>query len=437
MNQAERDWLVALKKAKKKLITQKEAALELGVTERHVRRLLKSLQRRGDKAVIHALRGQESNRRIEEKVRQGATKILSQEVYRGFGPTLASEYLTKKHKVKVSRETVRKWMIEGKLWRPRKERVGKIHQWRARRSRFGDLLQWDTSDHDWLEGRGDEVKLILLIDDATSKWHARFVGSDSTEENMEVFERYLKKWGRPLACYTDKASLFQTAVKTKRDEQGQQKDRPEMPPTQIARALKELEITWIAAHSPQAKGRVERGFATAQDRLVKGLRVAGVRTREQANEYLEKEFLPWVNETLSVTPANPDDAHRPLEEHHNLAAILSQVESRRVGNDYTIQFESKVYQIASKDIRAGLRGGDVRVERRRDGSIAVRFRDRYLAVSRCELRPKQAKPKPANTPRPVTKARKGSNWNNSFNLQKSVPLWKAAQSSGARPQELP
>jgi CheY-like chemotaxis protein len=382
------------------------------------------------------LRGRKSNRRIEEEIRQKATKILSQEVYRGFGPTLASEYLAKKHAVKVSRETVRKWMIEAKLWRPRKERIGKVHQWRPRRSRFGDLLQWDTSDHAWLEGRGEEMKLILLIDDATSQWFARFVRNDSTAENMEIFERYLKKWGRPLACYTDKASLFQTAVKTKRDQQRQDKDRPEMPPTQIARALKELDITWIAAHSPQAKGRVERGFSTAQDRLVKGLRVAGVSTLDKANDYLEKEFLPWVHETLSVKPANPDDAHRPLEKHHNLAAILSHVESRRVSNDYTIQFESKVYQIASKDVGARLRGGDVRVEKRRDGSIAVRFRNRYLAVTRCELRPKQAKPKPAKKPARIA-AGKPSNWNKGFDLQKSMPLWKAASSSGARPQELP
>lgn len=435
MNQAERDWLVALKKAKKRLITQKEAAEEIGVTERHVRRLLKALKRRGDKAVIHALRGEKSNRRIEEKIRQEAVKILSQEVYRGFGPTLASEYLAKRHKVSVSRETVRKWMIEAKLWRAKKERVGKVHQWRARRSRFGDLVQWDTSEHNWLEGRGDEIKLILLIDDATSRWYARFVRNDSTEANMEVLERYLKQWGRPLGFYTDKASLFQTAEKTKRDEQGRQKDRVEMPPTQIARALKELEITWIAAHSPQAKGRVERGFGTAQDRLVKGLRVAGAKSMEQANEYLEKEFLTWVNETLSVTAANPDDAHRPLEAHHHLAAILSHVESRQVGNDYTIQFESKLYQIASKDIRAGLRGADVRVEKRRDGSIAVRFRDRYVAVSRCEPRPKQTKPKPAKKNRPAITARKGRNWNKSFDLKKSVPIWKAAASSGARRPE--
>jgi hypothetical protein len=140
---------------------------------------------------------------------------------------------------------------------------------------------------------------------------------------------------------------------------------------------------------------------------------------------------------LTVPPGNPDNAHRPLDKHHDLAAILSHVESRKVGNDYTIQFDSKVYQIASKDVRAGLRGGDVRVEKRRDESIAVRFRNRYLAVSRCELRPKQGKPKAAKRPQAPITARKPSNWNKNFDLQKSVPLWKAANSSGARPQELP
>src|ERR1039457_1823377 len=158
---------------------------------------------------------------------------------------------------------------------------------------------------------------------------------------MNVLERYLKERGRPLAFYTDKAAIFQTAEKTKRWESAAAKDRTELPPTQIGRALQELGITWIPAHSPQAKGRVERGFSTAQDRLVKGMRVAGITTMEQANHYLETEFLSWVNATLAVAPAKADDAHRPLEKHHDLAAILSHVESRRVNNDYTIEFEAK------------------------------------------------------------------------------------------------
>jgi hypothetical protein len=436
MTQAERDRLVALKKAKKKLITQKQAAEELGITERHVRRLLRALKRRGDKAVVHALRGLPSNRKIAADTEQEAVAILRSPVYQGFGPTLASEYLAKKHGIEASRETVRRWMIGAKLWRARRQRVDKIHEWRPRRSRFGELVQWDTSDHAWLEGRGEEILLINMIDDATSQWFARFVASDSTVENMNLLESYVKKHGRPLSFYTDKASLFQTAEKHKRDEPGVEKDAVEMPPTQIGRALRELAISWIPAHSPQAKGRVERGFLTAQGRLVKGMRVAGVTTLQQANHYLETEFLPWVNTTLAVAPASSDDAHRPLEKQHDLAAILSHVESRRVNNDYTIQLDTKTYQIARQDIRTGLRGATVRVEKRRDGSVAVRFRDRYLGISVCEQRPKIAPPKPLRKARPPAQPSKTSPWGKNFDLKKSPKIWQAMKSSGANPESV-
>jgi hypothetical protein len=432
MTQAERDRLVALKKAKKKLITQKQAAEELGLTERHVRRLLRGLKRRGDKAVSHALRGLPSNRGISADTRQEAVTILSKPVYAGFKPTLASEYLAKKHGIHVSRETVRQWMIEAKLWRARKQRVGKVHEWRPRRSRFGELVQWDTSDHDWLEGRGEKILLINMIDDATSRWFARFVLSDSTVENMNMVEGYTKKHGRPQAFYTDKAALFHTAQKTKPRESAVAGDQPELPPTQIVRALQELGIMWIPAHSPQAKGRVERGFATAQDRLVKGMRVAGVTTLEQANQYLETEFLPWVNSTLAVAPAHADDAHRPLDKHHDLAAILSHVESRRVNNDYTIQFETKIYQIARRDICAGLRGAVVRVEKRRDGSVAVRFRDRYLSIEQCAQRPVATAVKPAAKPKPQATPAGRKEWGRNFDLKKAPKVWQAAQQSGRR-----
>ncbi len=434
MTQAERDRLVALKKAKKKLITQKEAAEELGITERHVRRLLRELKRRGDKIVAHGLRGLPSNRKISGDTEQEAVRILAQPVYRGFGPTLAAEYLAKKHDIEASRETVRQWMMGAKLWRARKQHVEKIHEWRPRRSRFGELVQWDTSDHDWLEGRGQQMLLINMIDDATGRWFARFVTSDSTVENMNLLERYVKKHGRPVAYYTDKAALFQTAVKTKRDESRAGKDRIELPPTQIGRALQELGITWIPAHSPQAKGRVERGFLTAQDRLVKEMRVAEVTTREQANRYLETEFLPWVNATLAVAPAHADDAHRPLEKHHDLAAILSHVEGRQVNNDYTIQVDTKIYQIARKDVRTGLRGGTVRVEKRRDGSVAVRFSDRYVRITECAQRPKVAPSKAAKT-KAKAKPGKRSEWNKTFDLKKAPKIWQAARGSGARPEE--
>jgi len=241
-------------------------------------------------------------------------RILSQEVYRGFGPTLASEYLATKHQVQIGREALRRLMMEAGLWRSKHGRTEEIHAWRPRRSSRGEMVQWDTSEHDWLEGRGPKLYLIHMIDDATSQLTARFVEHDSTEENLRLLGDYLECHGRPLAFYTDKASLFQTAPKIARDQKElPRQERLPLPPTQIGRALRELGITWIAAHSPQAKGRVERSFQTAQDRLVKGLRVAGVKTLAEANRHLEQEFLPWWNQHLVVMPVNPADAHRPLD----------------------------------------------------------------------------------------------------------------------------
>jgi hypothetical protein len=384
MTQRERDRLVVLKKAQKKLITQQQAASELEITPRQVRRLLRQLKKEGDKAVIHKLRGRASNRRLSAETREKATRVLSQEVYRGFGPTLASEYLRKKHGLAIGREALRRIMIGAGLWRARRQKVEKPHQWRERRSSRGELVQWDTSEHDWLEGRGARLYLIHMIDDATSELTARFVRSDSTEENMRLLWTYLERHGRPLAFYTDKASLFRTAPKTPRNQKELPRDEREpLPPTQIGRALAELGIVWIPAHSPQAKGRVERSFGTAQDRLVKGLRVAGANTIEEANRYLDEEFLPWWNQHLKVAPANPTDAHRELSAEHDLAASLSEVQSRQVASDYTIRLEGKVYLIARDQIRPGLRHANVRVENRLDGTVAVRFAGRCVAVTIC------------------------------------------------------
>src|ERR1044071_4604290 len=254
MTQADRDRLITLKKAiqraKKKLITQREAAEELGLSVRHVKRLIYALKKNGDKAVVHGLRGKPSKRKIEEKIEREAVKILSAPIYAGFGPTLAAEYLRKKHGIAVSKETARQWMMRAQLWRGKKQKVKQCHTWRPRRSRFGELVQWDTSEHDWLEGRGEKLYLIAMIDDATSRLFARFMRHDSSEENMKLLWSYLEKFGRPLAFYTDKASIFRTTEKRKRDEPGVEKDPVELPPTQIGRALRELGITWIAAHSP-------------------------------------------------------------------------------------------------------------------------------------------------------------------------------------------
>jgi transposase len=382
MTQAERDRLITLKKAKKQLMKQQAAADELRVSLRHVRRLLMRLKEEGDKSVIHGLKGKPSQRRIGESTEREAVKILSADVYRGFGPTLASEYLRDEHGIDASKETVRQWMLRGQLWRAKRDKVVEVHLWRPRRSRFGEMVQWDTSEHDWLEGRGEEkLYLVAMIDDATSRLWARFAPHDSTAENMRLLWSYVEKFGRPLLFYTDKAGLFKTAEKRRRDEPGVDKDAVEMPPTQIGRALKELGIAWSAARSPQAKGRVERNFGTAQDRLVKGMRKAGVNTLAQANQYLQEQYLVWWEREMTVEPGHAEDAHRPLDQSHSLAAALSHVETRQVRNDYTLRFEAQLYQIERKSIVNGLRGSDVRVEKRLDGSLAVRFGERYLVVT--------------------------------------------------------
>lgn len=431
MTQRDRDRLVALKQARKRQITQKQAAEQLQCTERHVRRFLKKLKSEGDQAVIHGLRGRVSNRKRSEKERDKIVRILSQEVYHGFGPTLAAEYLASKHKTQIGREALRKIMMEAKLWQGRPRKVEEVHTWRERRSSRGELVQWDTSDHDWLEGRGEKMYLIHMIDDATSELTARFVAHDSTEENMRLLKTYLETNGRPVAFYTDKASLFQTAPKIARDQKELARDEREpLPPTQIGRALRELGMLWIPAHSPQAKGRVERSFQTAQDRLVKGLRVAGITTLEQANRYLETEFLPWWNQHLKVVPKNSTDAHRPRAAEHDLAASLSVVETRQVTNDYTIRFDSHLYQIARGDIRTGLRGANVRIESRLDGSLKMRFQQRYLSLSQCALQPKgQIAAAPGRKPQAARAAPlvlKQAH-HEFLAAPAALPLWKAAQ----------
>lgn len=431
MTQRDRDRLVVLKKAQKRLITQAQAAEELALSVRQVRRQLRALKARGDKAVIHGLRGRPSKRKIGEDKRGQIVALLSQDVYRGFGPTLASEYLRDKHQVEIGREALRQIMMAAGLWRARREKVEAVHQWRPRRSCRGEMVQWDTSEHEWLEGRGEKLYLIHMIDDATSELTARFARRDSTEENMRLLWHYLERHGRPGSFYTDKASLFQTAPKVKRDQKALPRDEREpLPPTQIGRALQELGMVWQGAHSPQAKGRVERSFGTAQDRLVKGLRVAGARTAEDANRYLEEHFLPWWNQHLVVAPANPTDAHRPLGPEHHLAASLSRVETRQVDNDYTVPLDGKKYRLLASPMPAGLRGATVRIERRLDGSLAVRFRDRYLKLEACAVAVKSAPVAPAPKPAPARRRSVPSEASRAAmrNLlgKPAVPLWKAA-----------
>jgi transposase len=425
----ERDRLKVLHEVQQGHITQRCAAKQLRLSARQVRRLVRRLKRKGDRGVVHALRGRPSNRKIAEKTEQRAIALVRRK-YQDFGPTLASEYLAKDDGIVVSRETLRGWMMEAGIWRSRRQRIEEVHLWRRRRSCWGELLQWDMSDHDWLEGRGERIYYIALIDDATSRVFARFVRHDSREENLKLLWEYLARHGRPLEIYTDYDTVF--AVSKGQRARAAREGWAEAPQTQFGRALQELAIGWIGARSPEAKGRVERHFQTAQDRLVKGMRLAGVKTLEAANGYLEQEFLPLWNDRFTVEPANATDAHRPLRAEHDLAAILSEVQSRIVTNDYTVRLDGKVYQIARADISTGLRKATVRVEKRLDGTVAVRFRDRYLHVTLCEPRAQAASPPPVKTTARRKPGRRYHDWNKNFDLHKAPPIWAAVRASGAR-----
>src|SRR5215469_15085061 len=327
MSAKERDRLKVLHEVNKRHITQKQAAVELGLSVRWVRKLQVRLRTGGDGGLGHGLRGRASNRKTPEAVKRRAVELYRQnkqaKLWHDYGPTLAAEELAGQHGIQVSRETLRQWLMEARLWRRRRARIEPVHVWRARRARYGELVQWDTSEHDWLEGRGEKLYLIAMIDDATSELTAGFVRHDSTEENLKQLGSYLEQHGRPVAVYTDKASLFHTTPSAIHH-----RDAPAQQLTQIGRALKELNIEWIAAHSPQAKGRIERAFQTAQDRLVKGLRQVGAKDLDTANHYLQQVYLPFWNRRFRRQPQLAGDAHRPVPRETNLDSVLSIRRSR-------------------------------------------------------------------------------------------------------------
>src|ERR1700694_3532175 len=309
MSQEERDKLDWLKRANDGSISQREAAKRMGVSDRWVRILLKRMKKQGDAVVVHGLRGRASNRKIAAKQQARAMEILKQPDWYDFGPTFASEQLTKRHGIELSDETLRQWMIQAGLWKSRGRKMENVHCWRPRRSAFGELVQWDTSDHDWLEGRGPVRYLVRLIDDATSWSWGRVVEHDATPFNMAVLWEYLEKNGRMVDVYTDRDSMFAVALRAGESEaERAAADRL----TQIGRGLRELGIGWIAAYSPQAKGRIERSFLTAQDRLVKDLRLAKVSTLEAANAFLEAEYWPEWNERFERPVTEFPNQYRAL-----------------------------------------------------------------------------------------------------------------------------
>jgi hypothetical protein len=366
MSQRERDVLKVMQLVLDGKRTQAEAARLLKRSVRQIRRIQRKLEADGDGALVHGLRGQPSNHQHDFSLRRRVVKAYRSR-YSDFGPTLACEKLAAEQ-LHVGVETLRRWLLAEGLWERRRRRDPHRSR-RPRRSCFGELVQMDASIHDWLEGRGDELVLITMIDDATSRLAAKFYRSGTVEAHMDLLETWLRKYGRPHALYTDRHSIFEA------HEKGQPLADPEAK-TQFGRALEELDIELIRAHSPQAKGRVERSFGTAQDRWVKELRLAKAKTCEQANALLEK-LVPEHNRRFAKAAAKPTDAHRRLGPSHRLESILSVQAERVVANDYVVRWANRFYQLLPP-VHPGERGGRVVIEERRDGTMAIRFGSRYL-----------------------------------------------------------
>jgi len=422
MSQQERDELEWLKRAKDGSISQREAAKKIGVSDRWVRKLVKRMDKQGDAVVVHGLRGRPSNRKIPAKAHEQALKFLTQPDWHDFGPTFACEQLAKRHGIQVSDETLRGWMIQAGLWKPKSRRLEEVHCWRPRRSAFGELVQWDTSEHDWLEGRGLVRYLVRMIDDATSWSWGRFVEHDATPHNMGVLWEYLEKNGRMVDVYTDRDSMF-TVPPRPGESKEQQREADRL--TQLGRALRELGIGSILALSPQAKGRIERSFLTAQDRLVKQLRLAKISTLETANAFLEKEYWPEWNARFARPVADFPNQHRALTPQLKLAAILSHVEERVIGNDYTFSFAGHRYQVARTEAQAGMRRQHLRVELRLDGELKACYQGRYLNIEECGARTVAPEPKVRRQVRKDHNAGGKSSWMEGFFDRPSPPLWKA------------
>lgn len=345
-----------------RLLPQKDAAQEMRLSTRHVRRLQRRYKEQGVVGLVSRRRGKPSNRKLPEALRSRVLDLV-RDRYPDFGPTLANEKMAQVHRIAISAETLRLWMIEAKLWHGKIRRRAKPHPMRERRARLGELIQIDGSPHDWFEGRAPSCTLIIFIDDATNRILAAvFVPVEATEAYMETLRRYIGKHGRPVALYADKHSIFYISDKEKLEE-------GEL--TQFGRVAKTLDIELIAAHSPEAKGRVERMFQVFQDRVIKEMRLAGVSSIEQGNAFLAG-YLPVFNRRFAKRPRQPENAHRPvLHSKQDLDLIFSIHHQRTLSKNLSLQFKKVLYNIQVEGIGYALRGAKVTVCEGFNGDVAL------------------------------------------------------------------
>lgn len=343
-------------------LTQRVAAERLCLSERQLRRLQRGFAAEGAAALASKKRGRRSNHRIDPALREGALELV-RERYSDFGPTLAHEKLTEIHGLKLSVESLRKWMTEDGLWVPHRRRRERIQQPRHRRSCLGELIQIDGSDHEWFEDRAPRCTLLVFIDDATSRlMQLYFAESESTFSYFNALRNHIHAHGKPVAFYSDKAGVFRVNA---RDPKGGEAL------TQFGRALNELNVDIICANTPAAKGRVERANLTLQDRLVKELRLRGISSMDDANAFM-LEFIEDYNRRFAKAPHCPRDAHRPLLSWENLADICQWREERKVSKQLTLNYKRVMYLIEPNEITKKASGKRVQVYEDEAGNVELR-----------------------------------------------------------------
>ena len=372
--------LEVIQRIKEKRLKQKEAAAMLGVSERHVRRMLRAYRQSGAKGLISKRRGKPSNNQLKTGVKQQVIDLIYGQ-YHDFGPTLAHEKLTEKHSVKLSVETVRKLMIKEGLWKPKKTKRLNVHQKRERRACLGELVQLDGSPHPWFEGRGEACNLLVYIDDATGRlMELYFTPGETTFSYFAATQRYLDRYGKPVAFYSDKNSIFKVNIKNALTGSGM---------TQFGRAMKELDIEIICANTPQAKGRVERANQIFQDRLVKEMRLRGISSIEAANEYAA-EFMTDYNARFSVQPRSSQDAHRSLGTKEDLERVFTLQEHRNLSKNLTLQYKNVVYQIQTSRPSYAMRKASVTVCENNQGKIEILYKGQSLEYTIYQKQLRQA-----------------------------------------------
>jgi len=366
MSRRESKRLHIIHQALDRKITQAAAAAVVGLSDRQLRRLIKRVRAEGDDGICHRSRSKSSNHRIRPKIKARALKLFKQE-YADFNLAHATEKLSEVHGIAISDETLRLWLTEAEI--PYKKRRAKKHrQRRERKACYGELVQIDGSHHDWFEGRGPLCVFMGYIDDATGTVYGRFYNYEGTMPAMDSMKRYIKLYGVPQSVYLDKHSTYKSWAEPTIDEQlsGQK------PLSHFEKSLAALEVEVIHANSPQAKGRVERMFKTLQDRLVREMRLQGIKSVDEANVFLET-YLPKHNRRFRKEAREKADLHRSALHTRDLDRILCIKEERTVKNDFTIAYANKLYQIKQMT-----RAKKVTVEERLDGSLHITYKGQDL-----------------------------------------------------------